>query len=486
MNVIFWTGVFDLKINYRAIGPYQLAWWLRQNDFSCQVIDFVHHMTAEDLVKITKKFVTSDTICIGVSSTFWSELNPKNNLTPMSRYKAITVPDNIRQAIKEIRDQYPKLKIVLGGHSADFIETEDYQLFDMSLTGDAEDSFLEILQSWKKSRSIFHSVYRGNKPFVNAAPNLNFKIEHLRHKFLEQDCIISGETLPIEISRGCIFKCAFCQYPHIGKTKFDYLRQFEYIQEELEYNYRTFNTTNYYILDDTFNDSDYKVKGWYDITQKLNFKLNFTAYLRADLLHRNIGHAELLRDSGLMSGFFGIESFHPEASRSMGKGWSGKQGREFLLELLDLWKNDVTFHTSFIVGLPPEKIQDYYSTLDFLMENNFHSWVFKSLLITPGFRLMNSDLDRNPEKYGFTYNETTREWRTKFMSRQVADMLSKSLNSQGRNKMKITSWKALSLMNTGLTKHELNNTLASTLDWSNITANQQNFIDSYKQKLISL
>ena len=112
MNIIFWTGVFELSAHYRAIGAYQLSWWMRQHGYDCQVIDFIHHMSVEELVNFTEKFITKDTLCLGVSSTFWSQLKPKNKIWSMSRLEPISVPDVVESALHEIKNRHPKIKIV--------------------------------------------------------------------------------------------------------------------------------------------------------------------------------------------------------------------------------------------------------------------------------------------------------------------------------------------------------------------------------------
>jgi len=67
MDVIFWTCVHSPTFIFRAIGPYQLAWWLRTKGYNCQVIDMVHTMTVDELVSYTEQFITGNTLCIGVS-----------------------------------------------------------------------------------------------------------------------------------------------------------------------------------------------------------------------------------------------------------------------------------------------------------------------------------------------------------------------------------------------------------------------------------
>ena len=120
------------------------------------------------------------------------------------------------EAIKVIKERYPNIKIVLGGGLCDLLYPEELSIFDVTIMGEAEDSFLEVLEEWRKGRKfVFSAESRGGKPYITTAKEKHFNIEECSHKFAEQDCIIDGETLPIEISRGCIFKCKFCQYAHI-------------------------------------------------------------------------------------------------------------------------------------------------------------------------------------------------------------------------------------------------------------------------------
>ena len=64
-----------------------------------------------------------------------------------------------------------------------------------------------------------------------------------KFRWNKNDCIQTGETLPLEISRGCIFKCKFCRYPYIGKTKNDFSKSIDNVVEELEYNYNNFKNS---------------------------------------------------------------------------------------------------------------------------------------------------------------------------------------------------------------------------------------------------
>jgi hypothetical protein len=479
MDVIFWTCVQNPKFVFRAIGPYQLAWWLRTKGYECQVIDMVHTMSVNELVSYTEKFISSNTLCIGVSSTFFSNFdNAAKRHAWLRRIPAMYV-----EAIKIIRQRHPNIKIALGGGLCDLLYPEELSIFDVTIIGDAEDSFLEVLEEWRKGRKfVFAAESRGGKPYITTAKEKHFNIEECSHKFAEQDCIIDGEALPIEISRGCIFRCKFCQYPNIGKTKFDYLRREELIKEEMDHNYKNFKTTNYYILDDTFNDSDHKMQMWKRIVDGLGYKINYTGYLRADLLQRRPEHIELLKNTGLMSAFFGIESFHPDASRLVGKAWSGKGGKDFILNLKDLWKDDITMHLSMIVGLPPETEADYDNSHKWCVDNKIDFWSWNRLSITPGVRLYSSEFDKTPEAFGFAYDYDTLEWSTAHMTQKDANRIAGKLNTGVGYQLKHTSWNALSLMNFGIERHMLNTLPMHSLEHL-VQRGRKPFIEQYKTKL---
>ena len=165
----------------------------------------------------------------------------------------------------------------------------------------------------------------------------NFDISKLENCFYDDLCIQETEVLPIELSRGCQFKCRFCRYPLLGKKKNTYIRDYDLIEKEFLENYYRYGITKYFFLDDTVNESDEKVEKLAEIVQRLPFKLNWFGYNRVDLIGVKPHSIELLKLSGLKSSFFGIESFHLKASKVVGKGWNGAKGKEFLLELREHW-----------------------------------------------------------------------------------------------------------------------------------------------------
>jgi radical SAM superfamily enzyme YgiQ (UPF0313 family) len=142
---------------------------------------------------------------------------------------------------------YPDIKVVIGGAKSEAGKQLPY--IDAVIHGYAEDKFLEYLNSLPNNKnrikkSIFNIGTTHNNSYVEVRDDpvtKDFSIETLDHKFLPNDIILPNETLPLEISRGCIFKCSFCAFPLNGKSKLDYIRDSQRIKDELIYNYENYN-----------------------------------------------------------------------------------------------------------------------------------------------------------------------------------------------------------------------------------------------------
>jgi radical SAM superfamily enzyme YgiQ (UPF0313 family) len=428
------------KLWQRAIGAYQLANFLRERDISVQVIDFTDSFSTQELIGAVEKFIGENTRVIGVSSTFYQQEVSNRDLKDNKSYHRGSIgflPDNIVNLITYIKNNHPKIKrIIGGGNSNNFIKDP---LFDVVVHGYAEQVFLEYLTK----KHIYPKV--GSTEIVNG-DGLKFDIEHLRHVWTKNDCILPNETLPIEISRGCIFKCKFCGYPLNGKKKFDYLRSPDMIVEEIIDNYEKYGTTNYLFADDTFNDSTYKLEELHKKITQLPFKINFTTYLRLDLLYAHREQLPLLKDLGLRSAFFGIESLNDKTAKFIGKGLDSNKVKDFLLELKhNIWKEDISMLCTFIVGLPHEDISSTDRSFQWIKEAGLNS-AWAPLSINPNHRYK-SDIAINYEKYGYKLLDADRgTWINNIMSSEDAVEAANRYNSEAFPNNFITSWILFSLL----------------------------------------
>jgi hypothetical protein len=466
MNVIFWNGGIEWGVS-RTIGPYKVAYWLRKNNYSAQVLDFVNFLSGETVDRLTRKFITSETRVLAISTTFLA-LTVHKHSDGVKHW----LSESLLNVLKNIKRDFPNIKIVLGGYKSE--KVSGLGIVDatvMSYTTASEEIFLEYMNYLTTGSEPPESVecyWDPNKrPVYNKARNPVYNIEVDDFKWSLQDAVLQGEPLPLDISRGCIFACRFCQYPHLGKKKLDYIRGMEFLKEEILYNYENFGTTSYYIIDDTFNDTETKMKAFYDMTQTLPFKINYTGYIRADLVHRFPDTAYYLKESGLYGAFFGIESLHPEASKIVGKAWSGKTAKEFIPKLYhDIWNHNVPVHTNFIVGITGETLESVNSTANWFIQNNLHSIVFERLGLNgpeegPIWSIK-SEFDKNSSKYGFTMlptqpNKVFADWKNDNWTSDSASYHADRLNNMLENHRKVATWSIPTLLWANVSKNDIEN-----------------------------
>lgn len=485
----------------RSIGPYKIAHWIRKKGHSCQVIDFVDRHNTERMYAVLKKFITQDTLILGISTTFICE--HINKYEKGINYGSLPTP--VVDSIKQIKTEFPKLKVVLGGFMSQKIN--GHGIIDctiMSYKEAAEDIFLEYLEYLKLKTPAplgelsfpdFSEADRARMMYTRAR-NPTYNIEVDDFKFTVQDCILPGEPLPLDISRGCIFACRFCQHPNLGKKKLDYIRGMQHIEQELIYNYETFGTDKYYLLDDTFNDTVYKMQEFYNMTQRLPFKIRYVGYLRADLIDRFPDMAYLLQESGSFGAFFGIESLHPEASKVIAKGWSGSHAREYIPKLYhDIWKGKIPVHTSFIVGLPKETPASIQSTVDWFIENKLHSAVFNILNLWSeknrnSRNSIRSEFEKNCEKYGFTFITSPKSgaeiWKNDIWDKDSATIVAIDAKNQLAGISRTPMWRGPGLLWYGFSEEQVLNTPESQWDWKAISNTTDRLIDQYYAQLLSL
>lgn len=491
MDVVLWNDCpyphKSLGLVFRYSGPYKIAHYVREHGYTTQIIDYVTTFTEEELLEFTLKFVNEETLVLGFSTTFISQHEYSHGDTTAR----ITEP--MLNVLKTIKSKFPKIKIILGGHMSD--KVSGWGIVDGVVTGYGEDTFLELLNHYKTKSPA--PLFKLNMSlWANKVVRNYYEAEHPKYdiakdnfKFTKQDCILPNDTLPLELSRGCIFKCKFCAFPLLGRGKLDYLRSMDCVKDELIYNYEQFGVTNYYVLCDTFNDTEYKISEWHKMVTSLPFKINYTAYLRADLLHRFPDMVYQLHESGLIGAYHGLESLHPEASSIIGKGWSGKGARDFIPELYhNKWKGEVAQHLNFIVGLPKDTPESMLDTVKWYKQNNLHSISFDPLSMSaPDKTRYNalSEFEKDASKYGFTFDNEG-WWKNNEWTEQSAISFAQDLNKLTKNVNKMNSWTIMSFLSLGFSKAELLNLTRSQFPWRIAAKGKRDYLKRYKDALRKL
>lgn len=473
----------------RSIGAYQVAHHCRANGYNVQVIDFTDFFNSDELISICKKLVSDKLLAVGISTTFYSFVNNDFNnpiLVPTagSIFRGhAEVDPQIQSAIDFVKSVIPSVKIIAGG--ANSWQMEGNPFFDAVFHGYSEESVVNYLNELRSGKKKALHKKIGKQDIINGDLE-KFDIEKLQHRFIDQDVILNNETLPIEITRGCIFKCKFCAYPLNGKKKLDYIRDYNLIKKELIENYTKFGTTNYFFTDDTFNDSTEKIAALHSVFTQLPFKINFVCFLRADLLYKHTEQIVLLKEMGLSSVVFGIESFHPYAAKAIGKGMNRDKLKAFLLDLYyKQWNSKISITCSMIVGLPKETEQDLRESFEWFRNEGkdlCDNWYPLSINTDTHYQ---SAFDKEHHRYGYTLNVNGEDWVSNTMTHSSAFAISKEFNDIAMYKENMPgSWMIMALRSHGYSQEELMNWKIKDMPWKSILKKRLRMAEQYKKQLL--
>jgi radical SAM superfamily enzyme YgiQ (UPF0313 family) len=497
MNVLIFTDVNGVIGFGRYAGAYRVATELRNAGYSTQVIDFFANISLKNIHDFTSKYIDKDTLFIGFSTTLFIKTTSAGCLSRIERseqnLESGHLPhdyDFIQEMFAIFKRKNPRVKIVIGGGKAGYT---DLKGVDYWVWGQADLSIIALANHLKNGTPIITKSGKTGKIITNRHyPIQNYN--KLKITWEPHDYLFNEEHLPIEINRGCIFRCSFCANP-LHKKKGEYEKSLEILKQEFLYNYENFGTTGYMFCDDTYNDTTKKVAGIHKLIKSLPFKLEWIGYGRIDVINKNPEQRGLLLDSGLRAMLVGIETLHPIASKEVGKGLHPEKLKETLFYLKETWKNKVVLTGSFIIGLPGESEESIWKTVEWLQSPDcpLDEAIFSPLNI----RTIVDDKDapmsriaKNPAKYGYTLNSFVSgtgvsshgpHWTNEFMDKIRAEQLTKEIQSLFLKIKPVGNWISYSrLRNLGYSHEQI---ISKKADEKFIIEANQRKVEMYQEYL---
>ncbi len=420
----------------RSLGVHRIANVLREQfGWNVLVIDHftvsvcVEELKEELFNKILPSVLTEETKLIGFSTTFMNISNKWliENLSKKSKKfmehpvmkghiecLPFTDDEDAMNFLKYIKHLAPNSKTIIGGVKA---ESKQYKTYvDAYVIGYGESQLVDLIKYWE-GENPFMPIKKLSEDCLEVSHDTkgnNYDFSIVPTTYQPDDLVLPGEVLPIEISRGCIFRCKFCSYPLNGKKKWDFIKDSKVLRDEFLKNYDNSQTTKYIIVDDTFNDSVEKLQIFNDVVQSLPFKIEYGAYIRHDLLYAHKESIRLLKDSGLVSATFGIETLNYESGKAIGKGMPPEKTIEFLHELKIQWPELIT-SSGFILGLPYDNKKTIEKLCQTIVDKNFP---LDEIKVVPLWlqkdarekKLYFSEFEGDWESYGYSFKENSTEW----------------------------------------------------------------------------
>jgi len=482
------TVVYRRRI--RPLGAYRIAAELRKFGYNILVIDMFSSVELPDFYALLDNLISDDTLFVGYSSSLFA-LTRSNGVFGNS-------PISLGAINSYIKTINPKIKVIYGGSNSKELvrfnqKNNDNLGIDYVMHGYSEHMIVEFVNNLKNSKSqkfsnVHNRLYEIDYDYKGEC----YDFHNSWHEWHETDFISEGESLPLEVARGCIFKCKFCNYPLLGKNSHDmsYFKKEENLLREITTNYEKFKTLNYFIVDDTFNERTDKIEMMLRVRDKSKLDLSFVGYNRIELMARKKEQIPLLKDLNFMGFLFGLESLHFPSAKAIGKGIHLSEVISTVDRLRTVFNDKISITTNILVGLPHETKDTINATIPMYSNElaGIDRITFSGLVITNQTH-GESEFFKNPEKYGYkVLPKNDGSWVSDHWSSKECTFIAKHLQDRlefsKRNKMGPMAAMGLQSLKFNLldtAKH-----ISVDFDWENANERAKQFRKDYFNKLKTL
>lgn len=305
--------------------------------------------------------------------------------------------------VRRIKEEIDLPVIVGGVHVGIYPrETMFHREIDFAVIGDAELSLPQFMEALKKQNGfekINGLCFRRNSDIVindktSKVNNLNdipFPARHLLKNDEYYSIVSRNKNFTVMItSRGCPFKCIFCDQ---GQRK-PLLRSASNVINEIEECYHKFNIREIDFFDPSFTIDKQRVIEICKQIRNRNLDVIWSLRTRIDTVDEEL--LEEMSESGCIRIMYGIESAVPSILKTLNKQVNIPRIKE-IIRLTH--KKGIEAFGFFIIGSPGETPQTIKETIRFAKESDLNHVQFTRLTAFPGTELYNRYLD----KYKFDY-----------------------------------------------------------------------------------
>jgi len=246
------------------------------------------------------------------------------------------------------------LSTVLGGWhpNFDYLEVLKYPFVDIVVRGEGEITFRELVKN-RNLEEIKGISYKDNGTIKNnpdrhlikdlnklPLPARNLRNKRSYHQIFQMPIDV------IETSRGCPFKCTFCNI-HLFYRGTYRTKNIERVIRELKIISSQKKGQNILIVDDNFTANMKRVEKICDLIIKEGIKLDFICQSRIDVIKNNPNIIKKMSKAGFWLFFLGIESFNQKSLNDIHKQ---VKFRDIVEAIKILHDNDIVIIGSLLVG----------------------------------------------------------------------------------------------------------------------------------------
>ncbi|MCX5705625.1 MAG: radical SAM protein [Candidatus Omnitrophica bacterium] len=301
-----------------------------------------------------------------------------------------------------IKKSNSKAVVVVGGPHASTCPEECLRVAgaDIAVKGEGEEAFSQIVLG-TALKDIIGACFLGPKgefkdggrATINDLDSLPFPDRDVFDIQKYKRTIEGEKAIHIVTLRGCPYSCAFCDKVTVGtKTRY---RSVENVLSEIDFIISEYECRKFVIYDDIFTLDRKRVSAFCKEFKIRNLK--WRCWSRTNTIDKEM--LLMMKDAGLVSITFGVESGDDNVLSKMKKHATAEQNR---LALLACKEARVPVRCSIMYGNPGETLESVKNTVKLIEETQPGEWNLAVLAPIPG-----SDIWEHPEKYGLIFDK---EW----------------------------------------------------------------------------
>jgi anaerobic magnesium-protoporphyrin IX monomethyl ester cyclase len=300
--------------------------------------------------------------------------------------------NDIKEMARQIKQHAPHVPIIAGGmlvkkvlnagegfskRTLRFLSGFDGKVDAFVVEAKGEQTLVKLLEALKRGR-VLSSV--PNLAYFDERGNMAFTPRQEEEIRMDQMAIswdrIPREylrnTLPVNSSRGCFYRCRFCTYhwlfPEVHYKSIDVFKQELKKIETLGF------IKHVRFTDDNFTANKTRIKAVLEMMIREKFGFTWSSFARASALSPDL--VELMKRSGCEFLDLGLESGSQTILDNMDKRLKKEQSFEAIRMLNDY---GIISRGSFIIGYPGETSDTFAETIDFINESGlpyYHPYLF--------------------------------------------------------------------------------------------------------------
>jgi radical SAM superfamily enzyme YgiQ (UPF0313 family) len=356
------------KITVVPIGSLYIVSFLEKRGFSVDFKDYQLNRFKDPLDSNNiLSFLANSSDVIGIRSD--------SHLLPFLIY-----------AIQKLKQKFPGKVVILAGPgptSVAGILIKNFPFIDVIVKGEGEYTTLDLMRHLKKKEKLDDVkgiVFRKKNGSIKETPlrksigNLDRLPFPAYYKLNPEDY----QRINMITSRGCPFKCTFCdvapfwQYHNISRSIDNVIKEIYYFQD-------IFHFKRFGFSDDNFVLNRKRVLEFCDKFKESGINAQWSVYGRVNLMDDIL--MEKMSKAGCYGIFFGVESGSNRVLKKIKKGFTVAEARKLIIRSTKYFEKVCA---SFILDFPFESLNDFSKTIKLMSELSKNPKIITQIfLLTP-------------------------------------------------------------------------------------------------------